>query len=87
MTTNPTVRSICILRLSAIGDVTHMIPVVKSLQAGLPGVSITWVIGRLEHRLLQGLPGVDFIVFVTDAAVLSCQYDFSVYCGTATNWL
>lgn len=63
MTTNPTVRSICLLRLSAIGDVTHMIPVVKSLQAGLPGVSITWVIGRLEYRLLQGLPGVDFIVF------------------------
>lgn len=63
MTTNQAVQSICIFRLSAIGDVTHMIPVIKSLQKGLPGVEITWVVGRLEHRLLAGLPGVRFIVF------------------------
>jgi len=63
MTTNQAVKSICIFRLSAIGDVTHMIPVVKSLQACLPAVEITWVVGRLEHRLLAGLPGVTFIVF------------------------
>ena len=29
-------NSICILRLSAIGDVTHVIPVVLSLQEQLP---------------------------------------------------
>lgn len=63
MTTNQSSQSICILRLSAIGDVTHMIPVVKSLQAGLPGVELTWVIGRLEYRLVGDLPGVTFIVF------------------------
>lgn len=63
MTTNQAVKSICIFRLSAIGDATHVIPVVKSLQACLPGVQITWVIGRLEHKLLAGLPGVTFIVF------------------------
>lgn len=63
MTTNRVVKSICIFRLSAIGDVTHIIPVVKSLQAGLPGVEITWIIGQLEHRLVGDLPGVTFIVF------------------------
>lgn len=67
MTTNQAVQTICIFRLSAIGDVTHMIPVIKSLQKGLPGVEITWVVGRLEHRLLEGLPGVTFIIFDKNA--------------------
>ncbi|HEY7775678.1 MAG TPA: ADP-heptose--LPS heptosyltransferase I, partial [Kineobactrum sp.] len=57
------ITSICILRLSAIGDITHVIPVVLSLQQQLPGVAITWVIGKLEYRLIGDLPGVEFIVF------------------------
>lgn len=57
------IRSICILRLSAIGDVTHVIPVVLSLQQQLPGVRITWVIGKIEAKLIGDLPGVEFIIF------------------------
>jgi heptosyltransferase I len=56
-------KSICILRLSAIGDVTHVIPVVLSLQEQIPGVKITWVIGKIEARLIGNLPGVEFIIF------------------------
>lgn len=56
-------KSICILRLSAIGDVTHVIPVVLSLQQQCPGIHITWVIGKLEARLIGDLPGVEFIIF------------------------
>lgn len=56
-------QSICILRLSAIGDVTHVIPVVLSLQDQWPGVRITWIIGKIEARLIGDLPGVEFIVF------------------------
>lgn len=56
-------KSICIVRLSAIGDVTHVIPVVLSLQEQRPGVKITWVIGKLEAKLIGDLPGVEFIVF------------------------
>lgn len=56
-------KSICILRLSAIGDVTHVIPVVLSLQEQLPGVKITWVIGKIEAKLIGDLPGVEFIIF------------------------
>lgn len=56
-------NSICILRLSAIGDVTHVVPVVLSLQEQLPGVKITWVIGKTEARLIGDLPGVEFIIF------------------------
>ncbi|WP_417539339.1 glycosyltransferase family 9 protein [Marinobacter sp.] len=56
-------KSICILRLSAIGDVTHVIPVVLSLQEQIPGVKITWIIGKIEAKLIGDLPGVEFIVF------------------------
>ena len=56
-------KSICILRLSAIGDVSHVIPVVLSLQEQIPGVKITWVIGKIEARLVGNLPGVEFIIF------------------------
>jgi len=56
-------KSICILRLSAIGDVTHVIPVVLSLQEQVPGVKITWIIGKIEAKLVGDLPGVEFIVF------------------------
>lgn len=57
------IRSICILRLSAIGDVTHVIPVVLSLQEQLPDVKITWIVGKVEAKLIGDLPGVEFIVF------------------------
>ena len=56
-------KRICLLRLSAIGDVTHAVATVKALQAQAPGIEITWIIGRLEYKLLQGLAGVEFIVF------------------------
>lgn len=55
--------SICILRLSAIGDVTHVIPVVLSLQEQIPGVKITWITGKIEAKLIGDLPGVEFIIF------------------------
>ncbi|WP_233348045.1 glycosyltransferase family 9 protein [Luteimonas sp. MC1572] len=56
-------RSICLLRLSALGDVTHVLPLVHTLQAADPEVAITWIIGKGEQRLLEGLPGVEFIVY------------------------
>src|SRR5690606_31466402 len=56
-------RSICLLRLSALGDVTHVLPLVHTLQRAWPGVALTWIIGKGEARLLEGLPGVEFIVY------------------------
>ncbi|HET9482572.1 MAG TPA: glycosyltransferase family 9 protein [Xanthomonadales bacterium] len=55
-------RSICILRLSALGDATHVVPMVHTLHRAFPGVAITWIVGRLEHRLVGDLPGVEFVV-------------------------
>jgi len=56
-------RSICLLRLSALGDVTHVLPLVRTLQQFLPGVQLSWIIGRTEHALLRGVEGVEFIEF------------------------
>src|SRR5690606_27579420 len=56
-------RSISLLRLSALGDVTHVLPLVHTLRSAWPEVALTWVIGTGEHRLLQGLPGVEFLVY------------------------
>lgn len=54
-------ESICILRLSALGDVCNMVPVVRTLQACWPQTAITWVIGQREHDLVGDIPGVEFI--------------------------
>ena len=58
---NPPTR-LCIVRLSAIGDVCNTVPVVRAIQRALPQSSITWVIGKTEHTLLSGLEGVQFVV-------------------------
>ncbi len=55
--------SICILRLSALGDVCHVLPVVRTLQDAWPSTQITWILGKLEHKLLGHIPGIEFIVF------------------------
>ncbi|GHC06482.1 glycosyltransferase family 9 protein [Thermomonas carbonis] len=56
-------RSLCLLRLSALGDVTHVLPLLHTLRSAWPDVAITWVIGKGEHRLLTGLPGVRFVEY------------------------
>jgi heptosyltransferase I len=56
-------QHICIFRLSALGDATHVVPVVRALRKKWPDASLTWIIGKLEYKLLRGLEGVEFIVF------------------------
>lgn len=55
--------SLCILRFSALGDVTHMTPVVRTLQREWPETAITWIVGKGEHALVGDIPGVDFKIF------------------------
>jgi len=57
------IQKICILRLSALGDATHVVPVVRAIQDSDPETKITWIIGKLEHKLLSDLENVEFIVF------------------------
>jgi len=55
--------SLCLLRTSAIGDVTHVVPLVRTLQAAWPETRLYWIVGTLERRLVGDLPGVDFVGF------------------------
>jgi heptosyltransferase I len=54
-------RSICILRLSAIGDTCHVVPIVRTLQQAWPTTQLTWIIGKSEARLMSLIAGVEFI--------------------------
>ena len=56
-------NSICLLRLSAIGDCCHAIALVQAMQRQWPNTKITWITGKVEANLLQLLPNVEIIVF------------------------
>ncbi len=55
--------SLCLLRLSAVGDISHTLPIVRTIQSHWPTTRLTWIIGKLEHSLVEDIPGIDFIVF------------------------
>lgn len=56
-------EAVCLIRLSAIGDCCHTLPVVRTLQAAWPRTAITWIVGRTEFGLLEGASGIEFITF------------------------
>jgi heptosyltransferase I len=56
------INSICIVRLSALGDVLMMVPLIRTLQFNLPGAKLTWIISRPAFDLVEGMDGVEFIV-------------------------
>lgn len=56
-------KSLCILRLSAVGDVCHALAVVQRIQAYYPHTKITWIVGKTEASLLAGLPNVTLVPY------------------------
>ena len=58
-----TPKNICILRLSAVGDVCHTLAVVRNIQLQWPETKLTWIIGKLEASLVGDIPGIEFIIF------------------------
>ena len=61
--TNKIPKSICLLRLSAIGDIVHTLPVFNTLRQVWPDTKITWIIGKVEYELVKDIAGVEFIIF------------------------
>ena len=45
------------------GDITHTLPVVRTLQHYWPETQITWVIGKIEASLINDIPDIEFIIF------------------------
>ncbi len=56
------IKHIAVLRLSALGDVVLMVPVVRAIQRRYPDAKISWIIDRSAYSIVDGLKGVDFIV-------------------------
>ncbi|HEY4873417.1 MAG TPA: glycosyltransferase family 9 protein [Steroidobacteraceae bacterium] len=52
----------CILRLSAIGDTCHIVPVLRTMQQVWPATRFTWIIAKTESRLMRLIEGVEFII-------------------------
>jgi heptosyltransferase I len=60
----PPPQRVCLLRLSAIGDICHAAAALRAFQAAWPETRFTWIIGKLEAKLMSAiLPGVEFIIF------------------------
>jgi heptosyltransferase I len=60
----PPPHSVCLLRLSAIGDTCHAAAALRMLEEAWPQTRFTWIIGKLEAKLMAAiLPGVEFITF------------------------
>ena len=61
---NPPPLHVCLLRLSAIGDTCHAVAALRALQAAWPQTRFTWIIGKLEAKLMTAiLPEIEFITF------------------------
>ena len=56
-------ETLCLLRLSALGDITHVLPTLRTLQNHWPSTKITWIIGKTEYQLVKAIDDVDFIIF------------------------
>jgi heptosyltransferase I len=58
----PNLQRICLVRLSALGDVCLMVPLVRTLQHAFPQATLTWITSAPMLGLLEGLGGVEFVV-------------------------
>jgi heptosyltransferase I len=73
--------SVCLLRLSAIGDVCNAVPLVRNLQRAWPGTSITWLIGKLEASLVGDLEGIEFLIYDKASGLLDGRKPAAVFAG------
>ncbi|WP_396588098.1 glycosyltransferase family 9 protein [Bermanella sp. R86510] len=79
-------QHIAFFRLSALGDVVLAIPMIRAIQAAWPNCKITWITSSAVFPLLEGLPGVEFLVIPKPRKIkdylslrtLFKQYDFDV---------
>jgi len=64
-------ETLCLLRLSALGDITHVLPTLRTLQKHWPATKITWVIGKSEYPLVKAIDNINFIIFDKSASLSS----------------
>src|SRR5258708_32510426 len=66
----PPLQHVCLLRLSAIGDTCHAVAALRAFQSAWPQTKVTWIIGKLEAKLMTAiLPEIEFITFDKSATL------------------
>src|SRR5882672_9784099 len=66
----PPLQQVCLLRLSAIGDTCHALAALRAFQSAWPQTKVTWIIGKLEAKLMGAiLPEIEFITFDKSATL------------------
>ncbi|KKL45471.1 hypothetical protein LCGC14_2355360, partial [marine sediment metagenome] len=55
-------KKILIVRLSAIGDVVHVLPALRSLRSNFPDSKITWLVEDKASDILTGHPDIDEVI-------------------------
>jgi heptosyltransferase-1 len=59
---------IALVKLSALGDVVHALPVATALRAAKPASRVAWIVERREAALLRGHPALDAVIEVDTRA-------------------
>src|SRR5580698_7055014 len=66
----PPLQQVCLLRLSAIGDTCHALAALRAFQSAWPQTKMTWIIGKVEARLMTAIvPEIEFITFDKNASL------------------
>jgi lipopolysaccharide heptosyltransferase I len=58
------VKSVLIIRMSALGDVVHALPALSALRARFPDAEISWLVEPLGASILEGHPQLDRLVVI-----------------------
>lgn len=75
-------KNILIVKLSAIGDVIHALPVAHALKKKYPQARITWVVEKAAYELLTNNPDIDEVIlfdkpqFKSLAGIITNGYSF-----------
>jgi heptosyltransferase I len=58
----PRLRRVLVVKLSALGDVAHALPVIEFLAKAAPGIEVDWAVDRGFAPLLEGNPALRRVV-------------------------
>lgn len=75
-----------IVRLSALGDIVHALPVVAALREARPDATIDWVVDARYEAVLDFVEGIDHR-FVVRAAAAADAPRRTTFPGTASGWV